>query len=85
MSRRIRENNAWISQASCVGTDPDLWFTDNPPEVMRMLKTICNDCPVITQCRDHAIENYFHGFWGGLTMGERTRIKRTQKQAGEQS
>ena len=41
-------------------------------------KTVCNVCPVRTQCLEHAIvwgERY--GVWGGLTFDERVILRRS--------
>ena len=37
-------------------------------------KTICQDCPVLDQCRDHALATREpYGIWGGLSESERAR------------
>jgi len=41
-------------------------------ERVQRAKQVCNECPVLRQCRDHALtvqEPY--GIWGGLDEGER--------------
>ncbi len=43
----------------------------------RAAKRICQDCPVLTECRTHAVtaaEPY--GIWGGLSEADRNRRKR---------
>lgn len=36
---------------------------------------ICTTCPVIEQCREHALRSReTYGVWGGLTEDERARI-----------
>jgi len=38
-------------------------------------KAICADCPVIAQCRAHALQVHEpYGVWGGLTEDERSRL-----------
>jgi hypothetical protein len=62
----------------------DLWFPpDNPggpkegcgvtgeKERIRRAKTICEGCPVATQCLEFAIEHDCSGIWGGLDTAER--------------
>lgn len=68
----------WQYNGSCRGEDPSLFFH---PEGERggtrrrrddAAKTICAQCPVITQCRNHALlvhEPY--GVWGGMSEDER--------------
>jgi WhiB family redox-sensing transcriptional regulator len=68
----------WQIRGSCRGMNSDLFFH---PERERgrarvareaQAKTVCQGCPVIRQCRDHALavqEPY--GVWGGLSVAER--------------
>lgn len=71
-------DTSWYSQAICASTDPEAWVPDHPdPAHTRMLKRICNSCPVQTQCAAYAIANNFsHGIWGGLTPRERTQMRK---------
>ena len=71
----------WQLQGSCRQADPTLFFH---PEGERgpsrrnrdeAAKAICAGCPVIQQCRQHALtvrEPY--GVWAGLTEDEREGI-----------
>lgn len=35
-------------------------------------KRVCNECPVLQQCRSHALEaNEPYGVWGGMSAGDR--------------
>ena len=74
-------DTAWIPQAICVGTDPDAFTADViTPTMARVLKSICNECPVINECRDYAMSNDFvHGVWGGTTPQDRRRLRRAPK------
>jgi WhiB family redox-sensing transcriptional regulator len=68
----------WQRLGACRGQDSSMFFH---PEAERGLarahrvakaKQICLSCPVIVQCRHHALtvqEPY--GIWGGLDEGER--------------
>lgn len=38
---------------------------------------LCAACPVITPCRDYALEWEMHGIWGGMTERERKDYRRT--------
>lgn len=43
-------------------------------------RKICFTCPVIDQCREHALENRIeHGVWGGCSERERRRILKSRK------
>jgi WhiB family redox-sensing transcriptional regulator len=71
----------WQLQGSCRGTDPELFF---PPDSERgarrrareeIAKSYCNRCPVLDQCKAHALavrEPY--GVWGGLNPAEREAL-----------
>ena len=39
-------------------------------------KKICAACPVLAECRAHAIPNEHYGVWGGLSESERNRLRR---------
>ncbi len=68
----------WQMRGTCRGMNSDLFFH---PERERgsaraereaRAKTVCRDCPVLAQCRNHALavqEPY--GVWGGLPEAER--------------
>jgi WhiB family redox-sensing transcriptional regulator len=71
----------WQLVGSCRDADPTLFFH---PEGERgparrnrdaAAKTICAACPVVNQCREHALavrEPY--GVWGGLTEDDREAL-----------
>ena len=65
-------------RGSCRGMNSDLFFhPDRERGTARAArearaKNVCRGCPVLAQCRDHALavrEPY--GVWGGMTAGER--------------
>lgn len=70
---------SWRSRGRCQGFAPELFFPEDERQPHRRLyeeaaKRICRDCPVIAQCRDHALnapEGY--GVWGAMTARERAR------------
>ena len=70
----------WQMQASCRDLSSELFFHPprerGPARVKReaRAKAVCRGCPVLQQCRDHALavqEPY--GVWGGLSVTERNR------------
>lgn len=75
----------WQYQGACRDVDKALFFH---PEGERgaarrqrdnAAKAICASCPVLEQCREHALavrEPY--GVWGGLTENERAEILQSQ-------
>ncbi|MDT3767194.1 WhiB family transcriptional regulator [Gleimia hominis] len=76
----------WQFQAACRDMDTELFFH---PEGERgstrrrraeAAKAICATCPVLEQCREHALrvmEPY--GVWGGMTEEERREVARSRK------
>jgi WhiB family redox-sensing transcriptional regulator len=46
-------------------------------------KHICRQCPVINECRDHALRTpELHGIWGAMTAHERSRVRTVRPPAG---
>lgn len=46
-------------------------------------KAICRRCPVIDPCLSYAIKHHERGIWGGCTEGERAKLERAARMAGE--
>jgi len=43
-------------------------------------KAVCHRCPVITECRVHALRVHEpYGIWGGLSEEERATLLRTRR------
>ena len=76
----------WQYEGACREVEPSVFFH---PEGERggtrrrrdeAAKAICARCPVIEQCREHALavqEPY--GVWGGLSEDERAQIVQARK------
>lgn len=76
----------WTSEAICAThPQPDLWFAGEgelrggtvrqASASTRHAQTICQTCPVRTECLNHAITNKeTFGVWGGLTGPERQKL-----------
>ena len=74
------EDWEWQLSARCRGHPAHLFF----PEGLRGLalirleaeaKRICSDCPVVSECRDHAVRTpELWGVWGAMTSRERARL-----------
>lgn len=78
--RRIDERWAWADHGHCQEL-PDLFYNseDEPKRVRRRKEAaatkICAGCPVLAECREHAVANSeLYGVWGGLTEIERHRL-----------
>jgi WhiB family redox-sensing transcriptional regulator len=73
------EELAWQMDAPCAQTDPEIFFPEDKQDV-RLAKTICKTCPVISQCLAFALENSeTFGVWGGTTARERQILRNRGK------
>ncbi|KZB81733.1 WhiB family transcriptional regulator [Amycolatopsis regifaucium] len=88
----VAEEWDWQLRGSCRGADSSLFFhTDNERGSARerresRAKAICQTCPVLAQCRKHALavqEPY--GIWGGLGEIERRELFLRERRAGRQA
>jgi len=62
----------------CSEIDPELYYNDVSPDPRYLhdyLRQICRGCPILDECREHAIKHEEWGFWGGLSMTERIAIR----------
>lgn len=76
----------WQYQGKCRDADPEIFFH---PEGERggtrrrrdeAAKAVCATCPVIVECREHALAvNEPYGVWGGLSEAERQEIINRQQ------
>jgi WhiB family transcriptional regulator, redox-sensing transcriptional regulator len=79
----IQETYEWQYAGACRGQDPDTFFSPDAERGPRRrareeaAKALCAVCPVIVQCRNHALAvREPHGVWGGLTINERAQLLR---------
>jgi len=88
----VAEEWDWQLRGSCRGADSSLFFhTDNERGSARerretRAKAICQTCPVLAQCRKHALavqEPY--GIWGGLGEIERRELFLRERRAGRKA
>ncbi|PBC36898.1 WhiB family transcriptional regulator [Rhodococcus sp. ACS1] len=75
-----RDSGEWRARAACHGAELTVFFS---PDAERgrardrreaRARQICQRCPVLAPCRDHALavgEPY--GVWGGMTEGDRRK------------
>ena len=69
---------AWQDGAACKGEDVQLFYldADDYPEEIARLKNLCESCPVLAKCQVYALEWESYGFWGGMTVSERRRVRK---------
>jgi WhiB family redox-sensing transcriptional regulator len=68
----------WHSEAACRSDEAGLFFAPSKePTAARLAreeaaKRVCARCPVMLECREHALlQPEPYGVWGGLTAAER--------------
>ncbi|TRW78552.1 WhiB family transcriptional regulator [Mycolicibacterium sp. 018/SC-01/001] len=78
----IQESWSWQWRGTCRDYPVEMFFPDDPHRAVVRRKekaavAICRQCPVLQQCRDHALRTpEQHGVWGAMTAGERGRLLR---------
>ncbi|EID79856.1 MULTISPECIES: WhiB family transcriptional regulator [Rhodococcus] len=79
----------WRELAACRGIASSVFFCPDGERGHARARReaearlICRDCPVLAQCRDHALtagEPY--GIWGGMTETDRRRHARAHRRGG---
>jgi WhiB family redox-sensing transcriptional regulator len=81
-ARRDRDQEApWHTEAVCRRDEAGLFFAPSKePTAARLsreeaAKRVCAQCPVMVECREHALlQPEPYGVWGGLTAAERRLV-----------
>lgn len=63
----------------CSQVDPEMFFEERPrvaADLAPVLKEMCGACPILVECRDHALHHEEYGFWGGMSGRERKLERR---------
>lgn len=69
------ERPPWMARRDPRCNDPALFFPAQGRSA-EAAKAVCADCPVVQQCADYALADHgLEGVWGGMTAGERDRIR----------
>ncbi|GEB52105.1 MULTISPECIES: WhiB family transcriptional regulator [Streptomyces] len=85
---RDDQSGPWHAEAVCRRDEAGLFFAPSKePTAARLsreqaAKRLCARCPVLTECREHALlmpEPY--GVWGGLTAAERRVVLSRRRRA----
>jgi WhiB family redox-sensing transcriptional regulator len=78
-SRPLVDDWNWQAQGRCRESAPELFFPEDYGRTglrarEEQAKQICRDCPVVTHCREHALNMpETHGVWGAMSALDRTR------------
>ena len=74
----VTDNWDWQIRGACRGMNSEFFFSPDGERGMARdiresrAKSVCRGCPVLDQCRRHALTvREPHGVWGGLSAGER--------------
>jgi WhiB family redox-sensing transcriptional regulator len=78
----------WRLEAACRDADPELFFpeagTGGARAKVKTARLICRGCPVSATCLNWALDTGQEaGIWGGLTEGERHRLRRRLRPAAD--
>lgn len=65
----------WVEEGVCKGMDKIHFYPPRKQRVSPVAVDACNDCPVKKECGEWAIAHETHGYWGGMTAGERSLIR----------
>jgi hypothetical protein len=60
---------------ACKGADTNIFFDEEHGGGYAQARAICAGCRVIVPCRDYAIANEEHGYWGGTSPTQRVAIR----------
>ena len=84
----IPAGSAWQLSAACRNTDGTWFFASDKERAAGRIartaraKAVCAACPVIAECRAHALATREpFGIWGGLTEEERATALRARRRA----
>jgi len=69
----------WQVDAACTEMDTtDFYLPPDDPNhrsTTERLKRVCESCPALIECRTYALEYETQGFWAGMTVSERRRVR----------
>ena len=71
----------WSHRAACSSYDPELWWVEDPNDLARKIALeVCDSCPVIRDCLQHALSKPERdGIWGGKTPAQRNALRNAAK------
>ena len=82
-------HEGWREVAACRGVASSVFFSPDGERGQARARReanarqICEECPVLAQCRDHALTaDETYGIWGGMTEADRRRHARRTRSGG---
>lgn len=84
--QEVPSRRPWRELAACRGMDVNLFYGFDGEEAAlrirreRLVKAVCEECPVKEQCLEAAVNGGEFGVWGGLTQNQRkVRLKKMRR------
>ena len=69
-------NHEWVKQGVCRTSGVNMYPSEGDERGTKDARAQCASCPVTRQCLTEALRNGERfGMWGGMTPGERTRVR----------
>jgi WhiB family redox-sensing transcriptional regulator len=68
----------FTTEANCIGIDVEMFFVEEDAKHYKepeLLKRICSNCTVKTECLDYALHHAVVGWWGGTSEKQRRAIR----------
>jgi hypothetical protein len=65
----------WIGAAACKSVDTNRFYPENGAAVSKEIVSLCASCPVLEPCQEWAVHYEAHGFQGGMTPAQRSRVR----------
>lgn len=78
--RPLVEEWNWQTLGSCRRLPPEVFFPEDAGRTGRRAreehaKRICRECPVVKDCREHALAvRETHGVWGAMSARDRAKL-----------
>lgn len=85
--RPFAEEWTWQVRGRCRQLEPEVFFPEDAGRTglrtrEERAKKICRECPVLVDCREHALAmRETHGVWGAMSARDRRRVY-SESQAG---
>lgn len=73
------ETQAWRNKAACAGYPTHWWFPDkgHGKDLGIAARAVCQRCPVIDDCLNHALSRVEEGIWANTNTKERSKLRNT--------
>jgi WhiB family redox-sensing transcriptional regulator len=74
--RRLARDPDWLELAACASVNPENFTSPFGVNGVARAKAVCLRCPVRVTCLEFALaSDQSFGIWGGLTDGERAKLR----------